>query len=142
MFPQSFPMVIGIFHLFTKVLLIRDFDNSICISSSYIILVVKSLYISFIWIFTSYTKKLNSNANANPPSAMIVSMTVQDFSVWISVSPRYLPTSQKPLSFTWERMVVPEAMDMTIYKVKSKKIVLHKIKLFLCKVTRFKRYNK
>lgn len=28
------------------------------------------------------------------------------------------------------------------YKVKSKKIVLYKIKLFLCKVTRFKRYYK
>ena len=27
-------------------------------------------------------------------------------------------------------------------KVKSKKIVLYKIKLFLCKVTRFKRYYK
>ena len=51
---------------------------------------------------------------------------------------RILPTnvsggvSKFPLSF----------LCWPTYKVKSKKIVLYKIKLFLCKVTRFKRYYK
>ena len=49
-----------------------------------------------------------------PANAMIVVMSVQLRKVCFSDSPKYFPTSQNPLSFTWENPVAPEAIAMTI----------------------------
>ena len=50
----------------------------------------------------------------SPQKAIIVSIMVQDLRVCLTSIPKYLLTSQKPLSFTCDRMVAPDAMDMTI----------------------------
>jgi hypothetical protein len=51
---------------------------------------------------------------ASPHRAMMDSITVQDRRVCFSSIPKYLLTSQNPLSLTCDSRVAPEAMDMTI----------------------------
>src|SRR5699024_63323 len=58
--------------------------------------------------------RLNMNTTAKPVSPMMVSMTVQDFSVSPVVMPKKRLTSQKPESLTWDSTVAPLAMEMAI----------------------------
>src|SRR5690606_22433397 len=41
-------------------------------------------------------------------------MTVQELKVCFSLIPRYWLTNQKPLSLTWEKILAPEAMAITM----------------------------
>ena len=53
-------------------------------------------------------------ATKKPVTDIIVSIIVQDRSVCFSVNPKYLLTSQKPLSLTCDNIEAPAAMTITI----------------------------
>lgn len=54
------------------------------------------------------------NTPMSPMTDTIVSMMVQDFSVCLMLRLKYSLNSQNPLSFTWERVRLPEPTANTI----------------------------
>jgi hypothetical protein len=61
-----------------------------------------------------WTTELRIRTRARPSTERIVSITVQDLNVSITVSPKYSFTSQNPASFTCERINDPEPVARTI----------------------------